>query len=126
MTDKPDDGSETFQLWDLRITIQEIRGTCTCGHQVGDSFALEGGQLSMPGPNASFCVYALQSTLPLLPAKQRPLQAADWMQTDTQVVCPDPLCGVVMRIERTTARTVRHSDVSAVPLPSSAMPGGPD
>jgi len=65
----------------------------------------------------SFCVYALQSTLPLLPAKQRRLQPADWMQTDTRVICPDPLCGVVMRIDRTELRRVRHSDVSAVPLP---------
>jgi uncharacterized repeat protein (TIGR04076 family) len=114
---------ETFELFDLGITIVEIRGTCTCGHQVGDNFALRGGQLSLPGPNSSFCVYALQSSLPLLPAKQRPLQSADWMQTDMQVVCPDPLCGVVMRIERTAKRLVRHSDVSAVPFPS---PGGPD
>lgn len=115
--------SEAFELFDLRIRIEEIRGTCTCGHQVGDCFHLEGGQLSLPGPNRSFCLYAVQSALPLLPAKQRPLQSADWMQTDTQVVCPDPLCGVVMRIERTAKRTVRHSDVSAVPFPT---PGGPD
>jgi uncharacterized repeat protein (TIGR04076 family) len=52
----------------------------------------------------------------LLPAKQRPLQPNDWMTTDTRVVCPDPLCGVVMRIDRINRRTVRHADVSAVPL----------
>jgi uncharacterized repeat protein (TIGR04076 family) len=116
--------SETFELYDLRVSIESIQGTCTCNHQVGDAFELRGGQLSLPGPNTSFCVFALQSTLPLLPAKQRPLQPADWMQTDSRVVCPDPLCGVVMRIERIGARQVRHADVSAVPLPSSA--GGPD
>jgi uncharacterized repeat protein (TIGR04076 family) len=116
--------SETFELYDLRVNIESIQGTCTCNHQVGDAFELRGGQLSLPGPNPSFCVFALQSTLPLLPAKQRPLQPADWMQTDTRVVCPDPLCGVVMRIERIGARQVRHADVSAVPLPSSS--GGPD
>jgi uncharacterized repeat protein (TIGR04076 family) len=108
--------SESFELFDLRVSIEAIGGTCTCGHQVGDSFELRGGQLSLPGPNPSFCVYALQSTLPLLPAKQRPLQPADWMQTDTHVVCPDPLCGVVMRIDRVATRRLLHSDVSAVPL----------
>jgi uncharacterized repeat protein (TIGR04076 family) len=107
---------ETFELFDLRVTVEEIRGTCTCDHQVGDAFELRGGHLSLPGPNRSFCVYALQSTLPLLPAKQRPLQPADWMQTDTRVACPDPLCGLIMRIDRIARREVRHSDVSAVPL----------
>ena len=63
----------------------------------------------------AFCLYALQPTLPLLPAKQRPLQPADWMETDMQVICADPLCGVVMRIERTERRVVHHADVSAVP-----------
>jgi uncharacterized repeat protein (TIGR04076 family) len=115
--------TDTFQLFDLRITVEAIRGDCTCGHQVGDHFELQSGQLSLPGPNRSFCMYALQSVLPLLPAKQRPLQPADWMQTDTRAVCPDPLCGLVMRVDRTTRREVRHADVSAVPLPDTA--GGP-
>jgi uncharacterized repeat protein (TIGR04076 family) len=109
---------DAFELYDLKVSVEEIRGTCTCGHTVGDYFELRGGQLSMP-LRKSFCVYALQSTLPLLPAKQRPLQTADWMQTDTHVICPDPLCGVVMRIDRTELRQLRHSDVSAVPLPST-------
>ncbi len=108
--------AESFELWDLQVSVEEIRGICTCGHRVGDTFELRGGQLSLPGPNASFCVYALQSTLPLLPAKQRPLQPADWMQTDTRVICPDPLCGVIMRVDRVARRQVQHSDVSAVPL----------
>ena len=116
--------SETFELFDLRVRVEAIRGTCTCDHHIGDNFELHGGQLSLPGPNRSFCMYALQSALPLLPAKQRPLQPADWMETDTQVICPDPLCGVVMRIDRVARREVRHSDVSAVPLPNH--PGGAD
>jgi uncharacterized repeat protein (TIGR04076 family) len=108
----PDD---TFQLFDLRVRIEEIRGTCTCDHQPGDHFELKGGKLSFP-PGQSFCVYALASSLPLLPTKQRPLHPNDWMSTDARVICPDPLCGVVMVIERTGERTVHHGDVSAVPL----------
>ena len=109
------DSPDMFELFDLRITIDEIRGTCTCDHVVGDSFELRGGKLSLPA-NPSFCLYALQSTLPLLPAKQRPLQPTDWMATDTRVICPDPLCGVVMRIDRLAPRRLRHSDTSAVPV----------
>ena len=112
---------ETFELFDLRITIEAIRGRCTCDHAVGDWFEVHGGKLSLPDGQA-FCLFALQSTLPLLPAKQRPLQAADWMSSDSRVVCPDPLCGTVMRIDRTVRRVVNHDDVSAVALTVPAQP----
>src|SRR5712692_7719415 len=111
--------TDTFELFDLRITVVEIRGRCTCAQAVGDWFEVHGGKLSLP-PGQGFCLYALQSTIPLLPAKQRSLQANDWMSTDTHVVCPDPLCGVFMRIDRTAQRTVHHADVSAVPLEGGA------
>ena len=110
--------SDTFELYDLRITVDEIRGLCTCNHQVGDYFELIGGKLSLP-PGQSFCLYALQSAIPLLPAKQRQTHPNDWMSTDALVTCPDPACGMIMRIERVEQRTLHHSDVSTVALKSS-------
>jgi uncharacterized repeat protein (TIGR04076 family) len=109
------DADDTFELYDLRVRIEEIRGQCTCDHQVGDCFELKSGKLQLPA-GQSFCLYALQSTIPLLPAKQRASHPHDWMSTDARVICPDPLCGVVMRIERTARRTLRHGDTSGVPL----------
>jgi uncharacterized repeat protein (TIGR04076 family) len=106
--------SDEFELFDLRVTIEEIRGTCTCNHAVGEFFELRGSQLSIPD-RRSFCLYALQSAIPILPAKQRPTHPNDWMSTDARVVCPDPLCGVVMRIDRVERRAFRHAEVSAVP-----------
>src|SRR6266446_254910 len=106
---------DAFELYDLRVTVAEIHGRCTCDHALGDEFELRGRKLHLP-PGQSFCLYALQATIPLLPAKQRALQANDWMSTDTHVVCPDPLCGTVMRIDRTVQRVVHHADVSVVPL----------
>ena len=106
---------DTFELYDLRVQIEAIRGRCTCDHRVGDAFELKSGKLHLP-PGQSFCLYALQAAIPLLPAKQRPTHPNDWMSTDARVVCPDPICGVVMLIERTARRIVRHSDVSDVPL----------
>jgi uncharacterized repeat protein (TIGR04076 family) len=106
---------DTFQLWDLRVTIEEIRGRCTCDHTVGDFFEVSGGKLALPD-GKRFCLYALQSTLPLIPAKQRPSDANDWMSTDTRVACPDPLCGTIMRIDRTEQRVFNHADVSATPM----------
>jgi len=34
------DPDDTFELWDLKVSVDEIRGQCTCGHAVGDSFEL--------------------------------------------------------------------------------------
>jgi len=59
-----------------------------------------------------FCLYALQSTIPLLPAKQRICHPADWMETDSRVICPDPACQLIMRINRETKRVLNHNDVS--------------
>src|SRR3954467_3876875 len=112
---------DTFELFDLKVRIEEIRGTCTCDHQVGQYFELKGGKLSLP-PGQSFCLYALASTLPLLPARQRQLHPNDWMSTDARIVCPDPLCGVVMLIERVGQRTLPHDDVSAVLLHDAESP----
>jgi len=106
---------DTFELYDLRVTVEEIRGKCTCGHAVGDYFEMIGGQLHLP-PGRSFCLYALQSAIPLLPAKQRPTHPNDWMSTDARVTCPDPLCGLILRIDRVSQRTLHHDDVSAVPI----------
>ncbi len=109
---------DTFELWDLRITIEEIRGRCTCDHAVGDFFEVSGGKLSLPA-RRSFCLYALHSTLPLIPAGQRALHPNDWMTTDTRVACPDPQCGTIMRIDRTRRRVIHHTDVSTTPVPPS-------
>jgi uncharacterized repeat protein (TIGR04076 family) len=112
---------DTFELYDLKVSIEAIQGRCTCDHNVGDYFELKGGKLELPA-GQSFCLYALQSAIPLLPAKQRPLHPNDWMQTDSRVVCPDPLCGVVMLIQRQSPRILKHSDVSAVEMDRSENP----
>lgn len=102
-----------FELYDLTIVVEKIGGNCTCNMSVEDKFHLKGGKLSMP-EKADFCLYALQSTLPLLPTKQRKNHPADWMETDARVVCPDPECKLVMRIDRDELRVLNHDDVSPV------------
>ena len=109
---KPDQ----FELYDLKISVESIEGHCTCAMKVGDCFYLCGGKLSLP-TNQDFCVYALQSTLPLLPAKQRLNHPADWMETDARVICPDPACKLIMYIERIKKRVLNHDDVSPIPMP---------
>ena len=104
---------DQFELYDLTVVVENIGGNCTCNMKVGDKFHLKGGKLSM-SDKANFCLYALQSTIPLLPTKQRKNHPADWMETDARVVCPDPECKLVMRIDRDRLRVLNHDDVSPV------------
>jgi len=107
--------SQLFNLYDLEIVVEKIEGNCTCNMSIGDRFFLKGGKLSFPD-GQDFCLFALQATLPLLPAKQRKNHPADWMESDAWVCCPDPACQLVMRIDRIGERELRHDDVSAVRL----------
>lgn len=107
-----------FTLYDLAVVVEAIDGNCTCNMRVGDSFYLRNSSsLSLP-PGGHFCVYALQAVLPLLPAKQRQNHSADWMETDSRAVCPDPACKLLMRVDRTDERLLRHNDVSPIPWES--------
>ena len=106
---------DQFELYDLTISVEKIDGNCTCNMAVGDAFYLKGGKLSLP-EGKDFCLYALQSTIPLLPTKQRKNHPADWMETDSRVICPDPECKLVMRIDRSGQRILNHDDVSPIKL----------
>ncbi len=104
--------SDEFELYDLAVVVESINGQCTCAMRVGDTVFVRGGKLALP-PGQDFCLYALQATLPLLPAKQRLNHPADWMETDARVTCPDPACQLIMRIDRVGRRRLKHDDVSA-------------
>lgn len=120
--DVNDQSDQVFELYDLTVVVESISGQCTCNMTVGDHFHLRGGKLALPD-GQDFCVYAMQATLPLLPAKQRQNHPADWMETDSRVVCPDPACRLVMRLDRGQRRRLHHDEVSAVPLdPDSSEP----
>ena len=109
---------DEFELWDLRVEVVAGERPMVCNHREGDWFELSGENLSFP-PGQTFPLYPLAAILPLLPAKQRMTDPADWMTTDTDVACPDPHCGARFRITRTGKRTFRHGDVTAVPLEPS-------
>lgn len=94
LNSRPEASSELepdeFELFDLTVTV-------------------EGGRFSL---------YAMAALLPLIPAKQRPTAAADWMTTDALIACPDPNCGARFRISRTGLRRFRHGECTVVPLPA--------
>jgi uncharacterized repeat protein (TIGR04076 family) len=95
-----------MRLFDLRVTVERIEGRSVCGLQVGDYFELtESNRVRIP-EGKHFCLYALQSVLPLLPAKQRRLPDEDWLEQETFAACPDAEERLIMRIERIGERTL--------------------
>jgi uncharacterized repeat protein (TIGR04076 family) len=104
--------SRDFQIYDLRITVIAIEGRSVCGMQVGDYVELtESSRLRIP-PGKHFCIYALNSLIPFLAAKQRLLSANDWLESDSLIVCPDPDERLIMRIERTERRTMDSDELT--------------
>ena len=107
-------GSDEFVLYDLRVEVVGNQDDMVCSHRVGDYFLVEGENLCFAG-ETRFSLYALSALLPLLPAKQRQTSPNDWMATDEEIACPDPLCGARFRITRTGKRTFRRSEVTGEP-----------
>lgn len=90
-----------MELFDLRIVVERIEGRPVCGMKVGDYFDVTNSSEIRIPEGKHFCMYAISSVLPLLPAKQRRLPNDDWLENDSLVACPDPDEKLVMRITRT-------------------------
>ncbi|KAF8262534.1 hypothetical protein EI94DRAFT_1743305 [Lactarius quietus] len=106
----------TFDLYDLRVEVVcPPDARILCGASPGDYFTLQGEMLYLP-PGQGFSIYSIGAVLPLLAAKQRATNRADWMTTDAEVACPDPNCASRLRIIRTGLRRFRHSETTVVPM----------
>lgn len=103
---------DRFHLANLRVTVVAIEGRSVCGLAVGDFFEVtESSRLRIP-PDRHFCLYALATVLPLLPAKMRALDPNDWLAHDNLVACPDPDERLIMRIERIGTAALRREDLT--------------
>jgi uncharacterized repeat protein (TIGR04076 family) len=100
----PPDPLESMEgtLSNVRVVVDQVRGSCSSGLRPGDHFLLRCGCLYIPA-HRHFCLYALQATFPFLAAKQRPLEDGDWLKRTNWILCPDPAGNVVMRVERVGA-----------------------
>ena len=102
----------TFRLSNLRVTVDAIHGRSVCGLEVGDFFEVtESSRVRIPA-GRHFCLYAMAAILPLLPAKMRALDPADWLSQDNLVACPDPEERLIMRIERIGEADLRTEDLT--------------
>lgn len=107
--------NDAFELYDLKVEVVEGVAPFVCSHHVGDGFLVQGENLVFEQGSA-FSMYALAALIPLLPAKQRPLQDSDWMGTDAYIACPDPNCGARFKISRVGKRVQHHGACTVVPL----------
>ena len=109
--------NDGFWLYDLRVEVVRRPGAAfVCSHREGEAFRVVGEDLVFDAP-ASFSMYGLGALLPLLPAKQRPSEANDWLTTDDEVACPDPNCGALFRVTRLGRRRFSHAGTTRTPLP---------
>ncbi|MCX6430813.1 MAG: TIGR04076 family protein [Actinobacteria bacterium] len=101
-----------LELFNLKVVVDRIEGRSVCGMQVGDFFELtNSSELRIP-TGKHFCVYAIQSVLPFLPAKQRTLLENDWLLKDSEFACPDPEERLIMRVERTKSIVLDSSTLT--------------
>ncbi|GAF69612.1 unnamed protein product, partial [marine sediment metagenome] len=89
------------ELW---IEVERVEGVCSGPVPMvpGTGFLVRNGSLIFPG-GGPICLYALQSILPMIPAKERLTDddsACDWMGRVHHVQCPDPKGRVRWRIEQ--------------------------
>lgn len=86
-------------MYDLRIVVDEVKGFCDMPMKPGDYFELKGGKIVIP-EGKYVCMWALQSIMPFLPAKQRKIdEDNDWIPYTERLCCPDPNGMVIYRIE---------------------------
>jgi len=104
---------DTFELYNLDVTVIGDKTTFACDHTPGLAFQVNGEDLIFV---KRFSMYTLASLIPLLPAKQRNTHANDWMTSDDIISCPDPNCGARFKISRTGRTTYRHGEVTRNPL----------
>ena len=60
---------DTFELYDLEVTVEGDEKDFVCHHHAGHAFRVEGEDLVFP-EGGRFSMYALAALIPLLPAKE--------------------------------------------------------
>lgn len=105
-------------MYELRVSVSKVMGRCTADppFEPGDCFTVSNGDILVPG-GGCICLWALQSMVPLLTAKEREIaedKDEDWMWRVHHVQCPDPKGRVIFRIER-TGRVDRETGLDGKP-----------
>lgn len=100
-----------YQLFDLLIETIGDPKTFNCSHKVGDGLIVKGENIMFKPGTSYFSQYALGSLMPYIAAKQRANQEGDFMFFESEIACPDPLCGARFVFNRTTQRTYDYEPI---------------
>jgi len=88
-----------YRLNNIRVTTVGDASTFNCSHKAGEGFLCNGENLSFLPGTKRFSHFVLASLMPYIAAKQRVRDKADWMQSETDIACPDPKCGAKFQFE---------------------------
>lgn len=102
----------TYKLYDLKITVTGDPHTFNCSHTLTDELIVEGENIRFGDATRQFSHYALATLAPYIAAKQRTIDAADWMSFEDEIACPDPRCGARFCIARIGQREYDYSPIT--------------
>lgn len=87
-------------MYDVKCTVKSVKGYCSAGYQLGDSFYLKDSVMIEAGDPKGICVYALAGMIPYLTAYCRMTPQEDWINMKKELQCPDNDNAVIFEIER--------------------------
>ena len=110
------------ELW---IEVERVEGACSGPMPMvpGVGFRVRNGRLVFPG-GGPICLFALQSILPLIPAKERLTDgdpSANWIGKVHHIQCPDPDGRVIWRVGQVPAGSAH---VEPAPVEGSISAAG--
>lgn len=112
-------------MYDLRVTVDEVKGFCDLPMKPGDYFEVRGGRITIP-QGGHICLWALAALIPMFPAKQRDSREPnDWLPRTSRMSCPDPDGMVIYRIERMDSEDNGGGARQAEPRSTAASPSKP-
>jgi uncharacterized repeat protein (TIGR04076 family) len=98
-----------YSLYDLEIVTAGDPATFNCSHVVGQGLVARGENISFKPGTTQFSHYALATLVPYIAAKQRAVDAADWMTYESEIRCPDPACGARFVLKQLGKATYDYS-----------------
>lgn len=101
-----------YYLFDLQIETIGDPKTFNCSHKLGDGLIVRGENILFKPGTTQFSHYVLGSLVPYIAAKQRANQETDFMFFESEIACPDPLCGARFAFKRTRKRLYKYAPIS--------------
>lgn len=100
-----------YYLYDLKIETIGDPARFNCSHCLGETLLIRGENISFGSNTKHFSHYALATLIPYIAAKQRAEQVDDWMQFESEIACPDPLCGARFRFIREKRSSYKYEPI---------------